>query len=87
MKSSVWFVYIIKSELGHFYTGITTDVERRFKEHQSSPKGAKFFRRSAAVEIVFTKECVNRSEASKCEAYIKSLTRAKKLELIQRGDL
>lgn len=87
MKSSRWFVYIIKNEMGHLYTGITTDIERRFSEHAQSSKGAKFFRRSAPVSIVFSKEFANRSEASKCEAQIKKLRRAKKLEIIQKGDL
>jgi putative endonuclease len=83
MKKSDWFVYIIQSEKGHLYTGITTDVERRFREHSdSSKKGAKYFRGSVPVEVVFKKQFKDRSSASSYEALIKSMTRANKLKLI-----
>lgn len=82
MKSQDWFVYIIRNEKGHLYTGITTDVERRFKEHCSSKKGAKFFRQAAPVEVVYRKKFRNRGEALSYEAMIKSLTRKKKLDLL-----
>lgn len=82
MKQSDWFVYMIQSEKGHLYTGITTDVERRFKEHSDSKKGAKFFRGKVPVEVVFTKKFKDRSSASKYEALIKKMTRARKIELI-----
>ncbi len=82
MKESPWFVYIIKNDKGHFYTGITTDLERRFSEHMNSKKGAKFFNTGAPVEIVYKKKFQNRSLASKFEYYIKSLTRTQKLKLI-----
>jgi putative endonuclease len=83
MKKSDWFVYIIQSEKGHLYTGITTDVERRFREHaDSSKKGAKYFRGSVPVEVVYQKKFKDRSSASSYEALIKSMTRARKLKLI-----
>jgi putative endonuclease len=83
MKSSAWFVYIIETARGHLYTGITTDLERRFAEHMSSKKGAKFFRSSAPVKLVYSKKMANRSEASKYEAAIKKLPRSSKLKLIK----
>lgn len=83
MKSSSWFVYIIQNEKGHYYTGITTDLERRFKEHSGGGKGAKFFNTGAPVEMVFTKKFANRSLASKFEAAVKKLSRPKKIELIK----
>ena len=82
MKASPWFVYIIQNEKGHYYTGITTDLERRFKEHQGSKKGAKFFRSGAPVDMVFSKRFLNRSLASKFEAQVKKLTRDQKINLI-----
>ena len=78
-----WFVYIIETTKGSFYTGITTDIERRFQEHSSGKKGAKFFRSSSPVSIVFSKKFLNRSLASKYEAKIKKLNRQQKLTLIQ----
>lgn len=86
MKQSEWFVYIIQSEMGHFYTGITTNVERRFKEHaDSTKKGAKYFRGKVPVEVVFQKTFKDRSSASKFECLVKKMTRANKLKLILSG--
>lgn len=82
MKTSPWFVYIIQNEKGHYYTGITTDLKRRFKEHSESKKGAKFFRSGAPVDMVFSKKFLNRSLASKFEAAVKKLTRNEKIDLI-----
>ena len=84
MKASSWFVYIIQNEKGHYYTGITTDLERRFKEHAGSKKGAKFFNTGAPVEMVFTKKFANRSLASKFECSVKKLTRNEKILLISK---
>ena len=87
MKQSEWFVYIIQSEKGHLYTGITTDVERRFKEHSdSTKKGAKYFRGKVPVEVVYQKTFKDRSTASKYECLVKKMTRANKLKLILGRD-
>lgn len=86
MKKADWFVYIIQNEKGHFYTGITTDVERRFKEHSdSTKKGAKYFRGKVPVEVVYQKTFKDRSSASKYECLIKKMKRADKLQLILDG--
>lgn len=85
MSENCWYVYVLETDRGHLYTGITTDVERRFKEHASSPKGAKYFRGSTPVKVLFTKTFPNRSEASKYETYIKGLSREKKLHLVKNG--
>jgi putative endonuclease len=82
MKQAKWFVYIIQSEKGHLYTGITTDVERRFKEHSDSKKGAKYFRGNIPVEVVYRKTFKDRSSASKYEFVIKKMTRVDKIKLI-----
>jgi len=84
MKASSWFVYIIQNEKGHYYTGITTDLKRRFEEHASSKKGAKFFNTGAPVEMVFSKKFANRSLASKFESSVKKLTRNQKIVLISK---
>ncbi len=82
MMATPWVVYIIRNERGHYYTGITTDLERRFREHAGTKAGAKFFRSGAPVEVVWQKEFSNRSEATKFECYVKSLTRPQKERLI-----
>ena len=82
---SKWYVYIVECADGSLYTGITTDVQRRILEHNYGMKAAKYTRSRRPVRLVYRKEVLNRSEASKEEARIKRLTRKKKLELIQES--
>jgi len=77
-----WFVYIIQSTDQSLYTGITTDITRRWNEHLSSPKGAKFFRGRKPEKLLFVLEQEGRSEATKTEISIKKLKRSDKLKLI-----
>jgi len=79
-----WYVYIVETQSGKFYTGITLDLDRRLEEHKSSSKGAKFFRSSPAKKILYTEECCSRSEASKREYKIKQLSRKEKMKLIDQ---
>ncbi len=80
-QTSNWFVYIILSTDDSLYTGITTDVDRRFAEHLNK-KGAKYFYGRTPLKIVYKKQMKNRSEASKEECRIKSLTKKQKLEFL-----
>ncbi len=64
------------------YTGITTDIQRRFIQHKNK-KGAKYFYGREPLNIVFTEEGHNRSSASKREYEIKSYTRLEKKALIK----
>lgn len=77
-----WKVYIIKTQSGKLYTGITTCIDQRFEAHSTKRSGAKFFRFSIPKEIVFCEFYPNRSEASKRESIIKKMTRQEKLTLI-----
>jgi len=77
-----WYVYIIEASDGSLYTGVTTDVERRFNEHGSANKGARFFRGRKPVEVVYTESHPDRSSALRRESAIKKLKRDQKLELI-----
>ncbi len=78
----MYHLYILECKDGTLYTGITTDVERRFNEHKNK-KGGHYTSAKEAVRIVYTEEYPNRSEASKREAEIKGWPRIKKLALIQ----
>lgn len=86
MKKS-WIVYIVETESGKLYTGITTDLDRRFKEHLEKKRGAKFFSISAPKQILFQENHSSRSEASIREAEIKRMTRPQKLALINSAGL
>jgi len=78
-----WYVYIVKCADGKLYTGITTDVERRIKEHNSikNNKGAKFTRSRQPVVLMHMENATSRSHASKREIEIKSLSRTEKSNL------
>lgn len=79
----MWFVYILECADNTLYTGITTDLNRREDEHNSSEKWAKFTKIRRPVKMVFSKECDDRSDASKKEYAIKKLTRKQKIEIIE----
>ena len=82
----MWFVYIVECADKTLYTGITTDTERRVKEHNSSLQGAKYTRGREPVKLIYACEMKNKSEASKEEARIKKLTRKDKFQMIQKRD-
>jgi len=83
MGETVWWVYMLRCGDGSLYTGIATDVDRRFTEHESQgPKAAKYLRGRLPLEIVFRKEIGTRSEASKEELRIKRLGVKGKLALV-----
>lgn len=80
-----WFVYIIRSDDDSLYTGVTTDVERRFSEHAASPRGARYFNGRKPVEVVYTEKGHTRSSASRREAEIKKMSRQDKIDLLKSG--
>ena len=80
---SNWYVYIIRDATDRFYTGISTDPNRRFVQH-SRQKGARYFRFAKPQEILYCEECLDRSTALKREAAIKKMRRIEKIALIGR---
>lgn len=75
------YVYILRCADGTFYTGWTTDPERRTKVHNSG-KGAKYTRARRPVELIYYEEFDDKIAAQRREWAIKQLTRAEKEELI-----
>ena len=80
-----WTLYIVESENRGLYTGVTTDLKRRFMEHKTRRKGAKFFRFSQPKEVLFQLSGLSHSEALKLENKVKRLNRAQKLAWIARN--
>ena len=76
-----WFVYIIESSDKSYYTGITTDVERRFIQHKEGV-GAKFFSGRTPVIVIYREDGHSRSSALRREAEIKNLIKKDKQLLI-----
>lgn len=79
----MYTVYILLCSDNTLYTGITTNIKRRFQEHKAG-KASKYTRARKAVKIVYSKKCRNKSYALKREAEIKRLTRAEKNNLISQ---
>ena len=78
----MWFLYIVKCKDKSFYTGITTDIVRRLKEHNAR-RGGSYTRIRTPVKLVYQENQVSRSEAQRREAQIKRWARSKKLALIR----
>ena len=79
---SCWYVYLIECRDGSIYTGIATDVDRRYAEHVAG-KGARYTRSRPPHRLLARFEFPDRSSASRAEYAIKQLTPAKKREVCQ----
>jgi putative endonuclease len=86
MSADNWLVYIIRCRDNSLYTGITTDLKRRFAQHASG-RGARYFRGHEPVEIVYHEAGHNRSTASRREAAIKKLKTVEKWQLVEEFNL
>lgn len=75
------YVYILKCSDNTYYTGYTTNLEKRLKLHNEK-KASKYTRARTPVEYVYTKECSDKIEAMKLEYRIKQLTRKNKQKII-----
>ena len=80
-----YYLYIVECADETLYTGITTDLERRIDEHNSSDKGAKYTKTRRPVKLVYSEIFSDRSSAGKREYKIKKkMSRSDKLKLIGR---
>lgn len=79
-----WYLYIIRCGDGTLYTGITTDVKRRFGEHQTSgPKAAKYLKGRGPLRLMLDFRAGDQETASKLEYRIKRLSKREKEKLIR----
>jgi predicted GIY-YIG superfamily endonuclease len=77
-----WCVYILRCADGSLYTGITTDVQRRCRQHDNGT-ASRYTRSRRPTKLVWQEEQPNQSSALKREATIKAMTRRNKLALIR----
>ena len=73
-----WVIYILECLDGSYYTGITNDIDKRMKVHALGD-GSKYVRRRGFSHLIATKDCVDRSDASKAECFVKTLPRCEKV--------
>ena len=86
-EAAQWSLYLIRTAQASLYTGVTTDVQRRFAEHENRDKknkGAKALRGKGPLKLVFKIVVGNRSDALKLEYKVKKLSRTDKQQLISR---
>lgn len=83
-KRPKWFVYLLRCADGTLYTGITTDLERRVIEHNTSVLGAKYTRGRRPVNLVYHASLASRALALKQECLIKGLSKRQKEALIDK---
>ncbi|MFC1592732.1 GIY-YIG nuclease family protein [Candidatus Omnitrophota bacterium] len=76
-----WYVYIIQCKDKSLYTGITNNLKRRIKEHNSG-NGCKYTKYRRPVSLIHSEEFPTKSQSLKREAYIKRLTRQGKAALV-----
>lgn len=78
----MWYVYVLRCADNTLYTGTTTDISRRLKEHNRK-KGGAYTSVRLPVKLVYQETYPNRAQAQKREAQIKGWSRKKKLALIK----
>jgi putative endonuclease len=76
-----FYCYILECCDGSYYTGWSTDPERRLREHNGG-RGARYTRSRRPVRLVYLEELPDKSSALKRERAIKALARPKKIRLI-----
>ena len=79
----MWHIYVLVCADDSLYCGITTNLEKRLKQHNGEIKGgAKYTRSRRPCRFVYIKKAMNRSIASKLEYQFKQLSRKKKIDYI-----
>lgn len=87
MSTGCWHVYLIRCADNSLYTGIATDVQRRFAEHAAQGRlCARYLRGRAPLQLMYSFEVADRTTALRLEYRVKQLSKNEKLRLIQ-GEL
>ena len=78
----LWYTYIVRCADNSLYTGVTTDIDRRLTEHNTSRRGAKYTRSRRPVTLVYLTEGMDKTSAFKLEAQIKKKSKRDKETLL-----
>ncbi|MEF9920959.1 MAG: GIY-YIG nuclease family protein [Erysipelotrichaceae bacterium] len=84
LKSNIQYVYIIECVDGTFYTGWTSDINKRYQMHING-KGAKYTKAHKPKRLVYVETFKDKGSALKREYEIKQLSKAAKKELIKKA--
>lgn len=80
-----WLLYVVRCADDTLYTGVTTDLERRLQEHNTSSRGSKYTRTRRPVVVVYSEAHVDRSSAQKAEHQFKKMAKAMKEKVISES--
>ncbi len=81
---SGWYLYVVRCHDGSLYTGISTDVGRRFAQHQGKgDTGSKYLKGKGPLTLVFKKKVGSKGLALQVERRVKKLSKARKERLIE----
>lgn len=87
-EKAIWSLYLVRTYKGSLYTGITTDVMRRFSEHQSGGnKAAKALKGKGPLSLELHIEVGDHSAALQLEYKVKRLAKRKKEQLLKTPSL
>lgn len=78
-----YFCYILECADGTYYTGWTTDPQRRAKQHNAG-RGARYTRQRRPVRLIYIEPQPDRTAAMKRERAIKTLSHPQKKALAER---
>ncbi len=82
----MWSLYVVRCGDRSLYTGITTDVSRRLREHRDGTRGARYLRGRTPLTLVFEVAVGDRSAASRAERRVKLLSKSEKESLLAAPD-
>jgi len=82
-----YWIYILYCDNDTYYTGYTTDLRRRYREHLLGSRKCKYTRSFKPLHIAQYWQTTEKTNAMKIEKYIKQLPREKKLELISQPSI
>ncbi|WP_280563995.1 GIY-YIG nuclease family protein [Chromohalobacter sp. 48-RD10] len=86
-RAQAWYLYLVETAAGALYTGVTTDVTRRFREHRDGKRGARALRGKGPLTLRHSEYVGSHGEALRREAALKKLSpAAKRAWLAARGD-
>lgn len=86
MSDKHYWVYILKCDNGNYYTGYTSDLVRRYKEHTLGTGKCKYTRSFKPLGIAQSWKIQNKSAAMRIEKSIKKMSKKEKEQLILNPD-
>lgn len=79
-----YYFYVLRCSDNSLYCGMTTDLEKRVKEHGFGSRGAKYLRGKKPVKLIYSEEYSDIKTAMGRELEVKSWTKVKKEALVAR---